>query len=262
MSNLAKAFKRLSSEKRKGLIVYLTAGFPDYKTTVEAALAAEAAGADIIELGMPFSDPMADGPVIQRAADAAIKNGATTAGSLKAIAAIRQKSNIPLAVMTYYNTVLQYGVADFTANFAAAGAEGLVIPDLPVEESIVVAPSCSCCGLELIQFVAPTSTADRIAAICTHASGFIYCVSTTGVTGVKNIDYSEIGSVINNIRAYTDVPTAIGFGIGSPEAAREASRHGDAVIIGSAIVERLWSGGIKAMADFVADVRQALDEER
>jgi tryptophan synthase alpha chain len=261
MSSLKQTFDILRQQRRKGLIVYLTAGFPDCETTIAAAWAAAAAGADIIEIGLPFSDPMADGPVIQRAATEAINKGITSAAALNAISRIRQRSQTPLAVMTYFNTVLQYGIDNFTGDFAKAGVSGLIIPDLPVEESMAVEPACSRSGLDLIQFVAPPSTEDRISTICAHANGFIYCVSTTGVTGVRRTDYSGIGNVIEKIRSYTDIPTAVGFGIGSPAAACDAARYCDAVIIGSAVIERLQSDGVQAVAGFIADVRRALDEE-
>jgi len=260
LTKLGQTLNNLKAAGRKGLIVYITAGCPDYPASLAAVLAAAAAGADVVEVGMPFSDPLADGPVIQKAAAFALKAGATTAKTLDMIRQIGRQSAVPLAVMTYTNTVLQYDAAKFARDFAAAGACGLIVPDMPFEESGMLAPACAANGLDLIQFIAPTSTASRIAAICQKASGFLYLISNTGVTGVRDISYSSLEGTISAVRQHTAVPVAIGFGIGSPEAARAAARHADAVIVGSAVVERLMSGGAGAVGEFVAALRRALDE--
>ncbi len=261
MTQLMQVLNDCKTNGRKALIVYITAGYPDYQTTVAAVLAAAAAGADVVEIGMPFSDPMADGPVIQKAATAALKAGATTEQTLKAIREIRKTSTIPLVIMTYINIVLQYGKAKFINNFSAAGIDGLIIPDMPIEECDILQAECNETKLNLIQLAAPTSTAQRIGKICAKASGFIYCVSNTGVTGVRSVDYSSIGDVIKIIRQHSNLPTAIGFGIGSPEAACQAAQYADAVIVGSAVVQRLTDGGVPAVGNFVAEIRHVLDKE-
>lgn len=259
---LAKTLEDLQKENRKGLIVYLTAGCPDYETTGKAVLAAAEAGADVIEIGLPFSDPMADGPVIQKAAALALQAGATTARTVELIRSIRQQCQVPLVVMTYVNTVLQYGVDRFAREFSEAGLNGIIVPDLPVEESELIAAACYANSLNTIQLAAPTSTGERIAAICSKSSGFLYCVSSTGVTGIRDIDYRPVGEVIRQVRQYSSIPAAIGFGIGSPEAARNAARYADAVIVGSAVMELLMNEGVPAVSEFVGALRSALDEGR
>jgi len=261
MSRLNDRLTQLQAQGRKGLIVYLTAGYPAMDTTLEAVLAAEAAGADIVEIGIPFSDPIADGPVIQKAATVALKAGATTAKALELIRKIRRHSTIPLAVMTYVNTILSYGPAEFVRNFKAAGLDGVIVPDLPPEEAGLLQGSCDEAGVDLIKFVAPTSTPDRIKTICQRAGGFIYCISSTGVTGVRAVDYRSIAAAIRTVRDNTGVPVAIGFGIGGPEAACEAAKYADAVIVGSAVIERLGSGGVEGVRELVQSIRRGLDKE-
>lgn len=259
--NIAEKFRTLRTAGRKGLIMYLTAGFPDYDTTLQAVKAVESAGADLIEIGLPFSDPMADGPIIQHAATQALAAGATVGKALELVTRIRQETAIPLAVMTYYNIVLQFGIDKFTGSFAKAGISGLIIPDLPVEEMAVVEPACRQAGLDLIRFIAPTTTPDRLQTICSQADGFLYCISSTGVTGVRSIDYDQLAPLMAAVRQETGLPLAMGFGIGSPEAACQAAKYADAVIVGSAIMERLTNRGVEAVREFTSAIRQALDKE-
>jgi tryptophan synthase alpha chain len=261
MSRLTDRLTELQAQGRKGLIVYLTAGYPAMTATLDAVLAVEAAGADIVEIGIPFSDPIADGPVIQKVATEALKAGATTAKILELIRQIRRRSTIPLAVMTYVNTILSYGPAQFIRDFKEAGLDGVIVPDLPPEEAGLLQGGCEAAGLDLIKFVAPTSTAERIKTICKTAGGFIYCISSTGVTGVRAVDYRPIAAAIQVVRQNTGVPVAIGFGIGGPEAACEAAKHADAVIVGSAIVERLGTGGVDGVRELVLSIRRGLDKE-
>jgi tryptophan synthase alpha chain len=261
MSRLTDRLTQLQVQGRKGLIVYLTAGYPAMAVTLDAVLAAEAAGADIVEIGIPFSDPIADGPVIQKAATESLRAGATTVKVLELIRQIRRRSTIPLAVMTYVNTILSYGPAEFIRDFKVAGLDGVIVPDLPPEEAGLLQGSCKEQGVDLIAFVAPTSTAERIKTICQTAGGFIYCISSTGVTGVRAVDYRPIAAAIQVVRENTRVPVAIGFGIGGPEAACEAARHADAVIVGSAIIERLGVGGVEAVRELVGSIRRGLDNK-
>lgn len=246
----------------KGLIVYITAGCPDYQASLEAIVGAAEAGADIIEIGLPFSDPMADGPVIQKAAAMALSAGATTAKTLELVRNVRRRSTVALAIMTYLNPVLQYGSERFARDFAAAGVSGLIIPDLPLEESEFLEPACAASGIELIRFVAPTSDAGRIAATCQKAEGFLYCVSSTGVTGMREVDYSSLKDTVDEVRRQSDIPVAIGFGIAGPEAAQSAAQYADAVIVGSAVMQRLMEQGVPVVREFVGELRRALDERR
>ncbi len=261
MSKIAEKLNSVKAAGRKSLIIYLTAGYPDYSTTLQAVKALETAGADLIEIGLPFSDPMADGPIIQHAATQALAAGATIGKALELISRIRQETDIPLAVMTYYNIVLQYGVDKFAGDFAQAGIGGLIIPDLPMEEAGTVEPACREIGIDLIKFIAPTTTPARLKNICQQASGFLYCISSTGVTGVRQIDYNPLTPLLDAVRRETDIPLAIGFGIGSPEAACQAAQHADAVIVGSAIMERLMKEGVTSVQEFTNLLRQALDRE-
>lgn len=259
---LAKTLEDLREANRTGLIVYLTAGCPDYETTAKAVLAAVEAGADVIEIGLPFSDPMADGPVIQKAAALALQAGATTAKTVEMIRSIRQQCQVPLVVMTYVNTVLQYGIDRFAREFSEAGANGIIVPDLPVEECGLIEAACQENHLAAVQLAAPTSSGERIAVICGKTSGFLYCVSSTGVTGIRDIDYRPVAEIISQVRQHSSIPAAIGFGIGSPEAACVAACHADAVIVGSAVMERLMTVGLAGTADFIRSLRTALDERR
>jgi len=260
MSRLAERFEKLKTEGRKGFIAYVTAGFPDVVGTMQAVKVLEEAGADVIELGIPFSDPMADGPVIQKAATLALQAGITTPKVLELVRTIRQTSQIPLVIMTYVNTILNVGSEKFVSSFADAGLDGIIVPDMPLEESGLLAKLCQQSGVDLIQLVAPTTPQDRLIAICQKAQGFVYCVSNTGVTGVREVDFSQIATVIDIVREVTDVPPAIGFGIGSIQGAQQAAKHADAVIVGSAIMQRMMEEGIDSVGTFAKSIRRALDE--
>lgn len=260
MSRIGDKFKELKIAGRKGFIAYLTAGYPDAAGTLEAVGVLEAAGADVIELGIPFSDPLADGPVIQKAATLALQAGMTTLKVLELVRTIRQTSQIPLVVMTYVNSILNVGAEKFVRSFADAGLDGIIVPDLPLEESGLLAQHCQAAGVDLIQLVAPTTTDARLTAIYQKVQGFVYCVSSVGVTGVREVDYSQIGAVISTVRRETDVPLAIGFGIGSPQGAQEAAKYADAVIVGSAIMQRLMDEGMDGVNTFAKSIRRALDE--
>ena len=261
MSVLAENLRVNKAQGRKSLIVYITAGYPDMDTTLAAVLAAEAAGADLIELGIPFSDPIADGPVIQKAAVASLAAGTTPRSCLELVRRIRSKSGIPLGFMTYINLILSYGPEKFARDCREIGVDALIIPDLPPEESDLLQIPCDQHGLDLIQFVTPTSTVERVVMSCQSASGFIYCISNTGVTGVRSIDYSAVAPSVELVRQVTDLPIAIGFGIGTPDAARSASRFADGVIVGSAVVQLLETKDIAAVKDFLSGIRQELDKE-
>jgi len=258
-TRVEKKFEALRQAGRKGLIIYITAGAPDEETSVRAVLEAEKAGADIIELGIPFSDPMADGPVIQSASVKALQNGMTTAEEQAIVRKIRESSDIPLYGMGYINQMYHYGFEKFVTDFQQAGLDGLIVPDVPHEESADMRHICAAHDFHLTEFITPGTTEARMQATCKDASGFVYCVSNNGVTGVKKVDYTRIGEVCSKARTYTDTPLAIGFGIGSPEAAVEAAAHADAVIVGSAVVGRLLKGDFDDAMALIHAMREALD---
>lgn len=250
---------KLRADGRTGLYIYVTAGCPSAEATVDIVRRAEAAGADVIELGLPFSDPMADGPVIQEASVIALRNGMTMAKALELVKEIRRYSEIPLIGMGYINMVLHYGFEKFVADFKAAGMDGVIFPDVPHEESADLRRICAAHDFTLTEFITPGTIEERMAETCKDARGFIYCISNYGVTGVKEIDYSIIGSVCKAARRYTDVPLAIGFGIGTPAAAAHAGKQADGVIVGSAVVKQIINGDIDGGIQLIADMRRALD---
>ena len=250
---------KLRDEGRTGLYIYVTAGCPSAEATVDIVRRAEEAGADVIELGLPFSDPMADGPVIQEASVIALKNGMTMAKALEVVKEIRRHSEIPLIGMGYINMVNHYGFEKFVTDFKAAGMDGVIFPDVPHEESEDMRRICAAHDFTLTEFITPGTTEERMAETCKDARGFIYCISNYGVTGVKEIDYSIIGAVCKAARRYTDVPLAIGFGIGTPEAAARAGKQADGVIVGSAVVKQIIDGDIDGGIQLISDMRAALD---
>ena len=256
---LDEKFAKLRAEGRTGLYIYVTAGCPSAEATVDIVRRTEEAGADVIELGLPFSDPMADGPVIQEASVIALKNGMTMAKALEVVKEIRRHSEIPLIGMGYINMVNHYGFEKFVTDFKAAGMDGVIFPDVPHEESEDMRRICAAHDFTLTEFITPGTTEERMAETCKDARGFIYCISNYGVTGVKEIDYSIIGAVCKAARRYTDVPLAIGFGIGTPEAAARAGKQADGVIVGSAGVKQIIDGNIDGGIQLIADMRKALD---
>lgn len=256
-------FAGLLARGEKGLITYITTGDPDIETTRQAVLAMAAAGADLVELGLPFSDPMADGPVIQKATERALAGGFRLAQAFDLVRRLRADTRVPLVYMTYYNLVLQHGLEAFARDAAAAGADGLLVPDLPLEESGPLAAACRAHGLHLVPFLAPTSTDERIAQTARQGSGFIYCVSLTGVTGARDRVSNRLEEMVARIRRHCDLPLAAGFGIGGPAQAREAARLADAVIVGSAIVRLFEEGGppeavAARVGAFTRELKQAL----
>ena len=250
---------KLRADGRTGLYIYVTAGCPSAEATVDIVRRAEEAGADVIELGLPFSDPMADGPVIQEASVIALRNGMTMAKALEVVKEIRRHSEIPLIGMGYINMVNHYGFEKFVTDFKAAGMDGVIFPDVPHEESEDMRRVCAAHDFTLTEFITPGTTEERMAETCKDARGFIYCISNYGVTGVKEIDYSIIGAVCKAARRYTDVPLAIGFGIGTPEAAARAGKQADGVIVGSAVVKQIIDDNIDGGIQLIADMRKALD---
>ncbi len=248
------SFASLRAAGRKGLVAYITAGDPSLDKTVDLVLALEDAGADIVELGIPFSDPLADGIVNQMAAHRALVAGATVPKLMETIAAIRQRSQIPIVLFTYLNPVFQYGFEAFHKDGAAAGADGLLLLDLPPEEEEANAELSGSAGLAHVRLIAPTTPGERIARITAKASGFIYYVSREGVTGEQQKLADSIGDRVAAIKSTTEVPVAVGFGISTPEQAAEVASLADAVVVGSAIVRRIAdNGGDPALPGIVAD---------
>ena len=237
MSNVQKAF-----ENGKAFIAFLTAGDPCLEVTEALIPQMAEAGADLIEIGIPFSDPVAEGPAIQAADGRALASGTTTEKIFEMIARVRKKTEVPLALMTYMNPVFVYGAERFTAKAAEAGVDALIVPDVPYEEKGELTPYCKKYGLHLISMIAPTS-GERIEMIAREAEGFLYCVSSLGVTGVRSHITTDIDAMVASVRRVSEIPCAIGFGIATPEQAAEMSRCGDGVIVGSAIVNLIAEYG-------------------
>jgi tryptophan synthase alpha chain len=229
-------FERLKRENRKGLIAYLTAGDPTPDRTPALVAALERGGADLIELGVPFSDPVADGPVIQRAGERALKAGTTLRGVLDIARQIRVTSEIPLLLFTYLNPVLRYGLERLAADAAAAGIDGCLLTDASVEEAGAYAEAMHRHNLDTVFLAAPTSTERRLKLVAQYSTGFVYLVSRTGVTGEQEKISDLIAPLIRDMRAVTSLPLAVGFGVSKPEHVAELGQHVEAVVVGSAIV--------------------------
>lgn len=255
MSNIAKAF-----EKGKAFIAFITCGDPDLDTTEAAVIEAVKAGADLIELGIPFSDPTAEGVVIQGANMRALEGGVTTDHIFDFVGRLRTKVDVPLVFMTYANVVFSYGAERFMQRCRTVGISGLILPDLPFEEKGEFAPVCHNYGVDLISLIAPTSE-NRIAMIAGEAEGFLYIVSSLGVTGTRSEIKTDLKSIVDVVREHTDVPCAIGFGISTPEQAKNMSALSDGVIVGSAIVRILEEHGKNAPAyigEYVRSMKAAM----
>lgn len=264
LTRIGRALTALRAAGGKGLIAYVTAGDPDLDTTYELVLALAQAGADVVELGLPFSDPLADGPDIQAAVQRSLAAGTTPAKVLDLIARLRASgAQVPLAILTYFNPVLRMGPAAFVAAAAQAGADGLIIPDLPLEEAAPVRDLADGAGLDLIPLVAPTSPPERVASIAKSARGFVYCVSLTGVTGARATLSDRFRPLVAEVRRHTDLPVAVGFGVSKPEHAREVAQVADAAIVGSAFVRLVAGPGtrsekVRRVAELAAALKAAM----
>lgn len=237
MSRIAATFARLRAEGRTALMPYLTIGFPERDSTLELVPAMEAAGASLFELGVPFSDPLADGATVQRATQRAIANGVTFAGCLATVGELRQRGvQAPLLLMGYYNPLLRYGVERACRELAAAGGDGWIIPDMPPEEAGELQAAAAAHGLDLIMFVAPTTPEERIAELVATASGFIYVVSLSGTTGARQELSSGLEAILERVRRHTDLPLVVGFGISSAAHVAAVSKIADGAIVGSATI--------------------------
>ncbi len=260
-----RAFAALRKNGKKGFVAYLSAGDPCLDDTVDIVLRLEDAGVDVVELGLPFSDPLADGRVNQEAATRALEAGATFDGVMACVAQIRERSQIPMIFYAYMNPLLARGFDRSIQAAAQAGIDGFLLLDLPVEEAAPYRQALDRNGLNTIQLVTPTTPDNRIAKIARRANGFIYCVSREGVTGVQDRISEGAGALVDRIRSRSTLPVALGFGIGTPEQARDAARLADAVVVGSAIVNQFHNNphapeGRAAAAAFVGRMVKAVKE--
>ena len=240
MSRIAETFAALRARRRTGLVAFLTVGYPSVEETLRLVPALIEGGADVIELGVPFSDPLAEGPTIQRSSHHALERGVTPAVCLDVVAGLRaQGVEAPIVLMGYYNPLLSYGLEEFCRDAAAAGADGIIAVDLPPEESHPLRDACRQHGLDLVYLLAPTSTDARIELVAGLAAGFVYCVSVTGVTGAREELPAGLSAFVNRVRARTPLPVAVGFGISKPKHFRAVARIADAAVIGSAIIDEI-----------------------
>jgi len=244
----------------KALIGYITAGYPDIKATPEIAVALAKNGCDIIELGIPFSDPLADGATIQKSSYESLLKGTTPQACLEIAAEVRKKVTVPLLFMTYYNPVLNYGLDPFCQSCINAGINGLIVPDLPPEEGTELEAITRESGLDLVYLLAPTSTEDRITTISERSRGFIYIVSLTGITGTRDTLPPELEGFVHRVRQKAKQPLCVGFGIATPEHARRVAAIADGVIVGSRIIQLIEEDTTLAkLSSFVSGMRKALD---
>ncbi|MHC5600043.1 MAG: tryptophan synthase subunit alpha [Nostoc sp.] len=263
MTAISDCFETLGRNGECALIPFITAGDPDLETTAKALQVLDQSGADIIELGIPYSDPLADGPVIQAAATRALQRGTKLEQVLEMLQEITPKLRSPIVLFTYYNPILHRGIDKFLQEIAAAGVAGLVVPDLPLEEAASLLEPAKEMGIDVILLVAPTSSGQRIEAIARSSLGFIYLVSVTGVTGVRSQLENRVSDLLKQIRNVTDKPIGVGFGISEAAQARQVREWGaDAVIVGSAFVKRLAQGtpeeGLNAIAQFSQSLKAAI----
>jgi len=253
MTRIEKKFYDLKAANRKAFIPYSTAGDPDLATTRELIFALERAGADIIELGVPFSDPIADGPVIQRATERALASGTTLRDIVRLGKEVRERSQVPLLIMSYYNPLLRYGLSKMANDFAAAGFDGVLATDLTVEESGEFVETMNRAGLNTVFLAAPTSSPERMKKIAATSTGFLYAVSRTGVTGERQELSGELRDFLQNLRRHTQIPIAVGFGISRPEHVHAVWQEADAAVVGSAMVRAIEeNSGRKDVAEQIA----------
>jgi len=263
VDRLRAAFDRCKAAGESALVTYVMGGDPDPATSLAMAMACVAGGADVLELGVPFSDPIADGPTIQAAAQRALARGTTLDDVLDIAARVRARSPIPIALMGYLNPMIARGVDKLMAGCMKAGVDALIIPDLLPEEAGVLADAAAASGVKLVYLLAPTSNPRRVEAAASAATGFLYFVSVTGVTGARSTVPTEIGPMVASIRRATPLPVVIGFGVSSPEQAKAMGKLADGVVVGSAIVNRVAEGGARAarverVTRFVKGLKRAL----
>ncbi|HEY9604648.1 MAG TPA: tryptophan synthase subunit alpha [Allocoleopsis sp.] len=265
MTSVSDRFKSLHDRSQCALIPFITAGDPDLKTTAQALRVLDQSGADIIELGVPYSDPLADGPTIQAAATRALQRGVRLDDVLEMVKDVAPALQAPIVLFNYYNPILNRGIESFLKQIAEVGLKGLVVPDLPLEEAESLLKPAAEIGIEVVLLVAPTSPQERIEAIARQSQGFIYLVSVTGVTGMRDQIESRVQDILQQIRTLTDKPIGVGFGISRPEQAQQVKAWGaDAVIVGSAFVKRLADGtpeqGLSAIGEFCQSLKAAISD--
>ncbi len=262
-SRIEEKFKKLKEANQKALIPFITAGDPDLETTKRLVIEMERAGADIIELGVPFSDPIADGPVIQKASYRSLNAGTTLKKIIALVKELRRTTEVPIVLMTYYNPVFKYGVSEFVGDATDAGVDGIIVPDLPPEEGEGIIEEGKRHNLNTIFLLAPTSTKERIKIVASVSTGFIYYVSLTGVTGARKSLPETVEASVNKIRKATDKPIAVGFGISTSEQAKRIASFADGVIVGSAIVNVIEKNIdkpdlIEKVSGFVKDLKSGI----
>ena len=263
MSNIAATLNALKGRNEKALITFITAGDPDLATSEQIVHTLVESGVDLIELGFPFSDPMADGPTIQFASERALESGTTLRGVLDMVARVRLHSNVPIVLMGYYNPVFCYGSKQFACDAAAAGVDGLLLVDLPPEEAEELHPFLKDAGIDLITLLAPTTGEERSARLAANGEGFLYYVSMTGVTGSQQVDAEAIAVAVNELKEQSPVPVAVGFGVSTQEDAKAVARIADAVVVGSALVKLIaeYSGSsslLDEVRNFVRKLKAAI----
>lgn len=258
MSEISSVFQKSG---HKGLLAYVTVGYPSIEATLKVVPLLAENGCDIVELGIPFSDPLADGATIQRASFQALQNGVTTSRCLEVAAQLQEKVSVPLVFMGYYNPITHYGVEAFCRACNNAGVSGLIVPDLPPEEGGELEDVAGKEGLDLIYLLAPTSTEERIKLVASRSRGFIYLVSVTGVTGARDSLPADLEAFVKRVRSVARQPLCVGFGIATPEEARRVATLADGVIVGSRIIQLMESDqSLASLAEFVRGLRQALDQ--
>ncbi len=265
MSRIETMLSRLAGEQRKALVPFICAGDPDLELSAQAVMAAVEAGADLIELGVPFSDPIADGPVIQAASQRALAGGASLPRILEMVAGLRAKTDVPIVLFGYCNPYLRYGEERLACDARAAGIDGILCVDQPPEESAALVAACRDQELDRIFLLAPTSDAARMEAVAAVASGFVYFVSVTGVTGARAAAPEGIAPMVERVRAAVGLPVGVGFGISTPAQAAAVGAYADLVVVGSALVRTMYEAGpgsVDACREFVAGLRAGMDGER
>jgi tryptophan synthase alpha chain len=257
---LADVWRALRAEGRAALIPYVTAGHPEQSATLAFLRGAASWGADVVELGIPFSDPVADGPVIQASTHAALRAGMTLERALELLGEAR--AAVPVVVFSYLNPILAFGPERFTSAAREAGAAGILVTDLPAGEDARIEGALAGGGLPLVRMIAPTTPDERVERIARASRGFVYLVARLGVTGESTVPVTELERRVNRVRAASDLPVAVGFGITSPDQAATVAALADGVVVGSAVVSRLESGGVDAAGSWLAQVRRTMDQAR
>jgi tryptophan synthase alpha chain len=263
MNRIDTAFAQLQAEHRSALIAFLTVGDPDLETTRELMRVAVESGADLLELGVPFSDPTADGPVLQRSLDIGLRQGASLTKAFELIADFRRESSVPVVLYGYYNPIFHYGLERFAADARTAGVDGILVVDLPPDEAGELLRWTRPAGIHFVCLLAPTSGPERIRKVLRHAAGFVYYVSVTGVTGAKPMQADEVRPVIERLRGETKLPIGVGFGISTPEQAEAVARFADAAVVGSAIMRvvdahRGRPGLVHEVGSFISSLKEGV----